>query len=61
MIIIYIDAYRCVLIIIIYIDAKRCLLMITIYIGAYRLRINDYNLRWVSIDGYCLYDSFLDV
>ena len=23
------------------------------------MRIND--LRWVSINGYCLYDSFLDV
>ena len=36
MIIIYIDAYRCVLMIIIYIDAYRCVLMIIIYIDAYR-------------------------
>ena len=36
------------------------------------MRLNDYNLyrclqtlindlKWVSINGYCLYDSFLDV
>ena len=26
-----------------------------------QMRIIDYNLRRVSIDGYCLYDSFLSV
>ena len=36
MIIIYIDAYRCVLMIIIYIDAYRCVLIIIIYTDAYR-------------------------
>ena len=44
MIIIYIDTYRCVLMIIIYTDAYRC--------------VND--LRWVRINGYCLYDFFFN-
>ena len=58
MIITYIDAYRCVLIIIIYIDAYRCVLMIIIYTDAYRcvlmiiIRFLCFFLTFKKIDRY---------
>ena len=45
MIIIYIHAYRCVLMIIIYIDAYRCVLIIIIRFLAFK-KIDRYKVGW---------------
>ena len=46
MIIIYIDAYRCLLMIIIYIDAYRCVLMIIIRFLCFSLMFKKIDRLW---------------